>query len=200
MNFPNISFHRIHGLGQHGIQRNRAADLVDQGRPELDPRRAHHEVRLRFESQRANGFGAAEHLRPGELSASSKPPFRARLSVTSGSSFASFLLGTPTAAQPRPSATCRRPTTITASMRRTIGASPKRLTVNFGLRYEFTLPPVAGGDQYADFSPTTPNPAVNNYPGRADLRRERAGPARARAAWFRAGTADGGRAWASLTR
>ena len=39
------------------------------------------------------------------------------------------------------------------------------LTVNFGLRYEFTLPPVAGDDQYEDFSPTTPNPAVNNYPG-----------------------------------
>ena len=37
--------------------------------------------------------------------------------------------------------------------------------MNFGLRYEFTLPPVAGDDQYEDFSPTTPNPAVNGYPG-----------------------------------
>src|SRR5439155_294069 len=26
-------------------------------------------------------------------------------------------------------------------------------------------PPVAGGDQYSDFSPTKPNPAVNNFPG-----------------------------------
>ena len=39
------------------------------------------------------------------------------------------------------------------------------LTVNLGLRYEFTLPPMAGDDEYSDFSPTTPNPAVNNYPG-----------------------------------
>ena len=28
-----------------------------------------------------------------------------------------------------------------------------------------TRPPVAGGDQYSDFDPTKPNPAVNNYPG-----------------------------------
>ena len=47
----------------------------------------------------------------------------------------------------------------------------KRLTVNFGLRYEFTLPPVAGDDQYEDFSPSTPNPAVNNYPGALISRR-----------------------------
>ena len=37
--------------------------------------------------------------------------------------------------------------------------------LNYGVRYEFTQPPRAGGDQYSDFSPTKPNPAVNNYPG-----------------------------------
>jgi hypothetical protein len=41
---------------------------------------------------------------------------------------------------------------------------------------QFTLPPVSGGDQYSDFSPTTPNPAVNNYPG-AHLRGQRTGAA-----------------------
>ena len=40
-----------------------------------------------------------------------------------------------------------------------------KLVLNYGARYEFTKPPVAGGDQYSDFSPTKPNPAVNNYPG-----------------------------------
>ena len=40
-----------------------------------------------------------------------------------------------------------------------------KLVLNYGLRYEFTQPPVAGGDQYSDFDPTKPNPAVNNYPG-----------------------------------
>jgi hypothetical protein len=40
-----------------------------------------------------------------------------------------------------------------------------KVVLNYGARYEFTKPPVAGGDQYSDFSPTKPNPAVNNYPG-----------------------------------
>lgn len=40
-----------------------------------------------------------------------------------------------------------------------------KVVLNYGLRYEFTRPPRAGGDQYSDFSPTKPNPAVNNYPG-----------------------------------
>ena len=40
-----------------------------------------------------------------------------------------------------------------------------KLVLNYGVRYEFTQPPQAGGDQYSDFSPTKPNPAVNNYPG-----------------------------------
>jgi hypothetical protein len=40
-----------------------------------------------------------------------------------------------------------------------------KLVLNYGLRYEYTQPPRAGGDQYSDFSPTKPNPAVNNYPG-----------------------------------
>ncbi|MEO7650249.1 MAG: TonB-dependent receptor, partial [Bryobacteraceae bacterium] len=42
----------------------------------------------------------------------------------------------------------------------------KRLTLNLGVRYEFTQPPVEDdGDKYSDFTPDRPNPAVNNYPG-----------------------------------
>jgi len=41
-----------------------------------------------------------------------------------------------------------------------------RLTLNLGLRYEFTLPPInLQGDEYSNFDPTRPNPAVNNFPG-----------------------------------
>lgn len=41
----------------------------------------------------------------------------------------------------------------------------KKLTLNFGLRYEFTQPPRNVRDEYSDFTPDRPNPAVNNYPG-----------------------------------
>ena len=45
----------------------------------------------------------------------------------------------------------------------------KKLTVNLGLRYEFTLPPVAGGDQYSDFSPTNAESRGEQLSGRFDL-------------------------------
>jgi hypothetical protein len=39
------------------------------------------------------------------------------------------------------------------------------LVINYGVRYEFTRPPYEKDDEYSELSPTTPNPAVNNYPG-----------------------------------
>ena len=86
-------------------------------------------------------------------------------SVTSGSSFASFLLG---------EASFGRTETIRQVLQlyRYHGfyfqddwRVNRKLTVNLGLRYEFTLPPVDLNDQFSDFTPDRPNPKVNNYPG-----------------------------------
>jgi hypothetical protein len=51
-----------------------------------------------------------------------------------------------------------------------------RLTVNFGLRYEFTLPPIETEDRIADFTPSRPNPGAGGIPGA--LRFGGAGPGR----------------------
>ena len=40
-----------------------------------------------------------------------------------------------------------------------------RLTLNYGVRYEFQLPPLDGQDHMTDFSPTTPNPAAGGILG-----------------------------------
>jgi hypothetical protein len=40
-----------------------------------------------------------------------------------------------------------------------------RLTMNLGVRYEFTLPPVEQKDKWSDFTPTKPNPRADNIPG-----------------------------------
>jgi hypothetical protein len=40
-----------------------------------------------------------------------------------------------------------------------------RLTLNVGVRYELTLPPLEQKDKWSDFSPTLPNPAANGIPG-----------------------------------
>jgi hypothetical protein len=41
----------------------------------------------------------------------------------------------------------------------------RRLTVNLGVRYEFTLPPIEELDKWSDFTPDKPNPKADNYPG-----------------------------------
>ncbi|MEK7406040.1 MAG: TonB-dependent receptor, partial [Acidobacteriota bacterium] len=40
-----------------------------------------------------------------------------------------------------------------------------RLTLNLGLRYEFTLPPINPRNELSDFDPARPNPAADGLPG-----------------------------------
>ena len=40
-----------------------------------------------------------------------------------------------------------------------------RLSLNLGLRYEFTRPPLEEQDRWSDFDPTRPNPGANGFPG-----------------------------------
>jgi len=40
-----------------------------------------------------------------------------------------------------------------------------RLTLNLGLRYEFTQPPLEQKDKWSDFTPTKPNPRADGLPG-----------------------------------
>jgi hypothetical protein len=40
-----------------------------------------------------------------------------------------------------------------------------RLTLNLGLRYEFTLPPIEQNDKWSDFTPDRPNPRADGLPG-----------------------------------
>ncbi|MBI3680753.1 MAG: TonB-dependent receptor [Acidobacteria bacterium] len=40
-----------------------------------------------------------------------------------------------------------------------------RLTLNLGLRYEFTLPPLEQKDKWSDLDPVRPNPGADGFPG-----------------------------------
>jgi hypothetical protein len=40
-----------------------------------------------------------------------------------------------------------------------------RLTLNYGVRYEFTLPPLEQTDKWSDLDPNLPNPKAGNLPG-----------------------------------
>ena len=41
----------------------------------------------------------------------------------------------------------------------------RKLTLNYGIRWETQLPPTGLEDRWSDFSPTTPNPRAGNIPG-----------------------------------
>ncbi|MBI3263962.1 MAG: TonB-dependent receptor, partial [Acidobacteria bacterium] len=114
--------------------------------------------------QRANGFGQQDISGRADFSflGTSVP---GATSNTSGRSFASFLLG---------EANLGRTETVrfVAQLYRYHGfyvqddwRVNRRLTFNFGVRYEFTKPPIDLQDQYSDFTPDRPNPLANNYPG-----------------------------------
>ena len=44
-------------------------------------------------------------------------------------------------------------------------ARQSKLVLNLGFRYDVNTPPVGTNSEWANFSPTTPNPAANNIPG-----------------------------------
>jgi hypothetical protein len=117
-----------------------------------------------FQSQRANGWG--QERISGETSFSflgtSVP---AATSFTSGSSFASFLLGDANSGITETHKYAAQQYRYHGFYAQDDWRVTSRLTLNIGLRYEFTLPPVHRDDEYSDFTPDRPNPAVNNYPG-----------------------------------
>ncbi len=164
VNFPNIGFSEFTGWGSTAY--NGTEQPSWSLKNDLSYIRGAHTMKFgyAFESQRANGFGQQNIA--GQASFSFlETAVPGVTTATSGSSFASFLVG---AADSGATETIRYlPQTFDyhGFYVQDDWRISKKLTVNLGLRYEFTRPPVAGGDQYTDFSPTTPNPAVNNYPG-----------------------------------
>ena len=101
----------------------------------------------------------------GPASASLQTGVPGNTSFASGSSFASFLLGDADTGRTETIRYLQQVYPYYGFYAQDDWRVNDKLVLNYGVRYEFTQPPVAGGDQYSDFSPTKPNPAVNNYPG-----------------------------------
>jgi hypothetical protein len=164
VNFPNLSFTEFTGWGSTAY--NGTEQPSWSLKDDFSYIRGAHTMKFgyAFQSQRANGFG--QQNISGQASFSFlETAVPGATTFTSGSSFASFLLG---AADSGATETIRYlPQTYDyhGFYAQDDWRINKKLLLTYGLRYEFTVPPVAGGDQYTDFSPTTPNPAVNNYPG-----------------------------------
>ncbi len=164
VNFPVASFSDFSGWGSTSY--NGTEQPLWSIKEDLNYNRGAHTFKFgfSFQSQRANGYGQQNIMGTAGFSfqGTSVP---GATSLTSGSSFASFLLGDAASG-------ATETNRFVAQLYRYHGfyfqddwRVSRRLTVNYGFRYEFTRPPVEGSNQYSDFTPDRPNAAVNNYPG-----------------------------------
>lgn len=117
-----------------------------------------------FDRQQANGFGQQDFGgRAGfDFKQTGLPGVT---QFTSGSAFASFLLGYADSGRTETIRYLQQIYPYYGFYAQDDWRVNGKLVVNYGVRYEYTRPPRAGGDQYSDFSPTEPNPAANGVPG-----------------------------------
>jgi hypothetical protein len=165
-NFPSINFTEFSTWG--GASYN-GTDQPGWGlKDDLSYIRGSHTLKFGFQhqNQNANGFGQQDIAGRADFSfLSTSVPGQAAFPASGGSSFASFLLG---------EAFLGRTETIRAVTQKypyfgfyaqDDWRITRKLILNFGLRYDFTLPPTNRKDEYSDLNPTRPNPGANNYPG-----------------------------------
>ena len=119
-----------------------------------------------YDRQQANGFGQQDY--GGSAGFDFKQtgvPGVTNFATAGGSSFASFLLGYAHSGRTETIRYLQQVYPYYGFYAQDDWRMNDKFVLNYGVRYEFTRPPVAGGDQYSEFDPTKPNPGVNGYPG-----------------------------------
>ncbi|MBM3784262.1 MAG: TonB-dependent receptor [Acidobacteria bacterium] len=84
---------------------------------------------------------------------------------TSGSSFASFLLGQAHLGRTETPREVAQNYPYFGFYAQDDWRLTRKLVLNLGVRYDFTMPPTNKRDEYSDFNPTRPNPAANGFLG-----------------------------------
>src|SRR5438132_1730095 len=116
-----------------------------------------------YDRQQANGFGQQDYGCRAGFSYR-QTGLAGNTSFVSGSSFASFLLGWADSGRTETIRYLQQIYPYYGFYAQDDWRMSDKLVLNYGLRYEFTKPPVAGGDQYSEFDPNKINP-VTNSPG-----------------------------------
>ncbi len=165
-NFPTINFTEFTGWGSASY--NGTEQPGWSIKEDLSYVRQSHTFKFGFQhqNQNADGFGQQDIAGRADFSfLSTGIPGSTVFPASGGSSFASFLLGDAVLGR-------------TETIRRVTQNYPyfgfyaqddwritRKLTVNIGMRYDFTLPPTNKKDEYSDFNPDRPNPGADGRPG-----------------------------------
>ncbi|MGE0131815.1 MAG: carboxypeptidase regulatory-like domain-containing protein [Blastocatellales bacterium] len=119
-----------------------------------------------YERLHYNGFGRQTLAGLVRVSrAQTSIPQSGNSALGGGNSFASFLLGEVNGAQTENDRFVRQYWRGHAAYVQDDWKVNQKLTLNFGLRYDVTMPPLERDDKWSDFDPFTPNPRANNRLG-----------------------------------
>ena len=119
-----------------------------------------------FQDQNADGFGQQDISGRADFSfLSTSVPGATAFPASGGSSFASMLLGDAILGRTETVRQVNQNYPYYGFYAQDDWRITRKLTLNYGLRYEFTQPPRSAVDEYSDFEPTRPNPGADGYPG-----------------------------------
>jgi len=163
-NFPTINFTEFTSWGS--ASNNGTLQPGWQIKNDLSWVRGAHTLKFGFQhqNQTANGVGQQDISGRADFNflGTSVP---GATSFTSGSSFASFLLGEAHLGRTETPREVAQNYPYFGFYAQDDWRITRKLVLNLGIRYDFTLPPTNKLDQYSDLNPTRPNPAANGYPG-----------------------------------
>ena len=165
-NFPTINFTEFTNWGSSSFN---GTEQPGWGlRDDLSYIRGAHTFKFGFQhqNQNANGVGQQDIAGRADFSfLSTSIPGATSFPASGGSSFASFLLGDAYLGRTETIRFVNQKYPYFGFYAQDDWRVNRKLTVNFGLRYDFTQPPTNARDEYSDFSPTKPNPGADGHPG-----------------------------------
>jgi hypothetical protein len=165
VNFPNI------GLTEYTSWNSTTYNGTEQPgwalKDDLSYIRGSHTMKFgfSFQAQNANGFGQQDISGRADFSYQSTGVPGGTNPALGGNAFASMLLGDAILGRTETIRLVNQHYPYYGFYAQDDWRITRKLTLNYGLRYEFTKPPTSGTDEYSDFDPTRPNPGADGYPG-----------------------------------
>ena len=165
-NFPTINFTEYTSWGQASFN---GTEQPGWGlKDDLSYIRGAHTFKFGFQhqNQNANGFGQQDIAGRADFNfLSTSVPGATSFPASGGNAFGSFLLGDAYLGRTETIRFVNQKYPYFGFYAQDDWRVTRKLTVNFGLRYDFTQPPTNARDEYSDFNPTRPNPGADGYLG-----------------------------------
>jgi len=165
-NFPGISFTEFTSWG--AVSYNGTRQPGWGIKDDLSYIRGSHTFKFGFQhqNQNADGFGQQDIAGAAGFSfLGTSVPGQTSFPGSGGSSFASFLLGDAHSGSTETIRVVTQKYPYFGFYAQDDWRITRKLILNLGLRYDFTLPPTNKKDEYSDFNPARPNPSADGYPG-----------------------------------